>query len=228
MSRLYRWPKKGLRFLYKVRHHKGHGVHSPFVYNLIRNVIEEKLPYYSYGDLSNYLSSFREEGLKLRKDNQLAFRLVNHFGSKNILEIGAEKGVNTLCLTSPSSDIRCIAVESNDEYRDFATRLYNGYKRNITQKSTIKDILSSEQFDCIYINLNSYSDITLDELDMLVSKCHEKSFILVKGIRRNKKQYKLWKCLSENENRTAELDLYHIGLIFFDKQLYRWRYQISY
>lgn len=224
---VYRRSKIATRLLYKVRHHKGHGVHSPFVFNLINNVIEEKRPYYSYEDLSSYLSQFSEKGLETKKDNLLSFRLVNYFNAKNILEIGSGEGVNTLYLTAPSKDIQCLCIEQKKESIAIAQTLYEEYKRSIRICNNLSEI-SEAQYDCIYINLNNYKDLLPADLENIIKMCHEKSFIIVKGIRTNKKQNRLWKCLTANESRTAELDLFNIGLLFFDKQLYRWRYQISF
>lgn len=223
---VYRRSKIATKLLYKVRHHKGHGVHSPFVFNLINNVIEEKRPYYSYLDLKDFLDQFPEKKLTLKKDNFLMFRLVNYFNAKNILEIGANDGVNTLCLTASSSQIECLAIEENKVKQDSLRELYSKYSRSITWDRSLETI-PNQLFDCIYINLN-YSSIDEQGISTLINLCHDKSFIVVKGIRTNKKQNKLWKCLTANERRTAELDLFNIGILFFDKQLYRWKYQISF
>ena len=228
MSRLYRWPKKGLRVIYKIRHHRGHGIHSPFFFNFIRNVIEEKLPYYFYEDLLSYLNTYGEKEWKLNKYHKLVFRLVNYFNAKKILEIGSGEGIDTLCFSSPSEHIKCYAIEQDEKKLNFASKIYLGYNKKIVQLKEIEEIPSGETFDCICINLNNYHSFSAEELFSLVNRCHEKSFIIVKGIRRNKKQNQMWKCLTANERRTVELDFYHMGIIFFDQNLYRWRYQISF
>ncbi len=225
-SMVYRRSKIATKLLYKVRHHKGHGVHSPFVFNLINNVIEEKRPYYSYQDLKNFLEQFPEKRLTLKKDNLLSFRLVNYFNARAILEIGVNNGVNTLCLTAPSSQIECLAIEENENKHDNIRTLYSKYPRGLILENNLEAI-PNQLFDCIYINLN-YSSINEQGISALINLCHDKSFIIVKGIRTNRKQNKLWKCLTANERRTAELDLFNIGILFFDKQLYRWKYQISF
>lgn len=225
-SMVYRRSKIATKLLYKVRHHKGHGVHSPFVFNLINNVIEEKRPYYSYQDLKDFLNQFPDKKLTLKKDNLLTFRLINYFSAKTILEVGTDDGVNTLCLTAPSSQIECIVVEKDEAKQKTLKDLYTLYPRNITLKST-PTIPTDQSFDCIYVNLDN-SNFDETDISALTNLCHDKSFIIVKGIRTNKKQNKLWKCLTANERRTAELDLFNIGILFFDKQLYRWKYQISF
>lgn len=228
MSRLYRWPKKGLRIVYKIRHHRGHGIHSPFVFNLINNVIEEKLPYYFYDDLTNCLTACNHENLKVTKENRLAFRMINRFSSRRVLEIGSGYGINTLCLVGSSKEITCIAVERDKQKSEEASKIFEAFGRQIIQRSAL-DIKNEEGlFDCIFINLDNYNSLTPEDMEALLDKCHEKSFIMVKGIRRNRKQNKLWRCLTDCKKRTVELDLFHIGIIFFDKQLYRWSYQISF
>lgn len=226
-SMVYRRSKIATRLLYKVRHHKGHGVHSPFVFDLINNVIEEKRSYYSYQEIQSFLDQNHPKKLSLKKEDLLSFRLVNYFGAHKILEIGAGNGVNTLCLAAPSSKIECLSIEADDTKRNNLGEIYKLFENRITLAKSFSDI-PDQEFDCIYLDLNNYNDLSEEQLMALVTNCHEKSFIVIKGIRRNKKQNQLWKCLKSNERRTAELDLFNTGILFFDKQLYRWKYQISF
>lgn len=226
-SMVYRRSKIATRLLYKVRHHKGHGVHSPFVFDLINNVIEEKRSYYSYQEIQSFLDQNNTLKLSLKKEDLLSFRLVNYFGAHKILEIGAGNGVNTLCLAAPSSKIECLSIEADDTKRNNLGEIYKLFENRITLAKSFSDI-PDQKFDCIYLDLNNYNDLSEEQLMALVTNCHEKSFIVIKGIRRNKKQNQLWKCLKSNERRTAELDLFNTGILFFDKQLYRWKYQISF
>lgn len=226
-SMVYRRSKIATRLLYKVRHHKGHGVHSPFVFDLINNVIEEKRSYYSYQEIQSFLDQNHPQKLSLKKEDLLSFRLVNYFGAHKILELGAGSGVNTLCLAAPSSKIECLSIEADDTKRNNLSEIYKLFENRITLAKSFTDI-PNQKFDCIYLDLNNYNDLSEEQLMALVANCHEKSFIVIKGIRRNKKQNQLWKCLKSNERRTAELDLFNTGILFFDKQLYRWKYQISF
>lgn len=230
MPRIYQISRAGLKLIYKIRHHRGHGIHSPFVFNLVTNVIEEKKPYYAYSDIQQYLNTFAEKTLSINKVNRLAFRLVNYFEAKNILEIGSGKGVNTLFLSASSKDIICHCIELDPVNLKIAKELYSsGWNSNIILSSRpfpSDDLLHKQ--DCIYINLKNYIFLSDDNIEQITALIHDKSFIIVEGIRTNRMHRVLWKSISEIGGRTAMLDLFNIGILFFDKSLQRWDYQISF
>ena len=118
--------RKGALLYRCLRYRKGYGVHSPFVYNLITKVIEEKCSYYSFYDIELLRRElyYREEVVtcpdrqhpgrtKQRQVGEivyreaikashgaLLFRLVNYFKSRHILQLGPNMGLSTLYLTS--------------------------------------------------------------------------------------------------------------------------------
>ncbi len=61
-----------LLWLRRFRHRCGYGIHSPWVYTLVSDVILQRMPYYAYDSLPDV------EGWR-RKDLQLLLRLANHF-----------------------------------------------------------------------------------------------------------------------------------------------------
>lgn len=228
MPRIYKLSRAGLKLLYKIRHHKGHGIHSPFVFNLITKVIEEKTPYHVYDDIRFVLDSKPYKFHHLKKYNLLSFRLVNYFNSKHVLEIGSGYGVNSLCLTAAASDIVCNSVELSVKKHTYLEDLYASWARNIKLHTDHNLPVLSNKQDCIFIDLNNYNKPPIDFVQYLFNLSHEKTFIMVKGIRTNKRNKALWKNIIHLESRTAVLDLFNIGIVFFDKQLYRWNYQISF
>lgn len=227
MPRIYRLSKAGTRVLYKIRHHKGHGIHSPFVFNFITKVIEEKTPYYAYDDIRNYLDNFPFIQHNESKTNRLAFRTVNYFNVKNILELGAGNGIGTLYLTRVSSDIKCLSVELNPEQYNKSYELYKGWGRDIT--------LSNEEFpeiteipDCIYLNLRNYQPDPSKLASYLLDNTGEQSFIFIDGIRTNRKQQMLWRKLIRNNKVVISLDLFHVGILFFDRKYHKRNYKLSF
>ena len=212
-----------------MRHHKGHGVHSPFVFKLITRVVEEKTPYYRYKDIEEHVDKQGSASKhKINKYDRLSFRLINYFEVKKILEIGTHNGINTLFLTAPDSAIKCTVVEHNQEKAKRAETLYKNWNRDIT---IIADKIwpdANEKQDCIYIDLNNCNTLPNNITTYLRKISHDKTLIVVKGIRTNRKCKTLWKDIAMMEERTAMLDFFNLGIIFFRKELYRWDYQISF
>lgn len=229
MPRIYKLSRAGLRLLYKVRHHRGHGIHSPFVYNLITKVIEEKKPYYKYLDIKEYINSKPYIKGRITKYNLLTFRLCNYFNVKKVLEIGSGEGLNTLYLTAANKNIECICIETSLDKAASAKILYKDWSEKISLHVNQDLSLIQEKQDCVYINLKNYTFFSADSLKSFIKKiASNETFIIVNGIRTNKKNQMLWKSMDDIEGRTAKLDLFHLGILFFDNKLYKWNYQISF
>ncbi len=120
-----------------------HGVHSPFVFNLLKNVINDKKFYSAYepveklrSELLNerseikvndfgagsavFKNSFRKikdiakYSLKSAKYGQLIFRLVNYFQPSTILELGTSLGVTTLYLAIHTNRPNVLSMEGSE------------------------------------------------------------------------------------------------------------------
>lgn len=225
MPKVYRISKAALRVFYKIRHHRGHGIHSPFIFALITKVIEEKLPYYFYKDLQELLYN-KQIDRKPTKYDLLSFRLVNYFNPTTILEIGSGDGLNTLCLTSPSKKIRCKCFEVSRDKQEKAKQLYEGFNRSIEPITSLKDIIEIQ--DCIYLNLNNSSSFFEWIENNVLNLIETRSFIIIKGIRTNKRNHLLWNKLKDSDKVTVSLDLYNLGILFFNPKLYKRNYKISF
>jgi len=227
MPKIYRLSKTGLRLFYKIRHHRGHGIHSPFVFNLITKVVEEKSSFYAYSEIENHIRTRFEVKPKLSKSNLLSFRLTNYFSSKNILEIGAGTGINTLCLTAPSTKVVCKSIEFSRDKVDKALHLYKDWDRNIEMYTDVLPDIKEKQ-DCICLNLKNYSADIEQIQNYLFDLVNDDSFIIIKGIRTNSKNQLLWKCLRKADKVSVALDLFNEGILFFNPKLYKRTYRISF
>ena len=84
-------------WLLRIRHRCGYGVHSPYAFHFITDVIYEKASYYSYKELDNGLS--RKEWFRVRKILHLLFRISNWRQPDNIV-----------CLDSSDNVMRYLAA----------------------------------------------------------------------------------------------------------------------
>jgi predicted O-methyltransferase YrrM len=119
---------------------KGHGVHSPFVFNFITQVLNDKRFFYCYktieivrGQLQaddklltiedfgagsrihthtqRTVKDIATSSLKPKKYSQLLFRMVNYFQPATILELGTSLGITTAYLACGKADAQVITME---------------------------------------------------------------------------------------------------------------------
>lgn len=133
---------KYFSYYLKASNGKGHGMHSPFVYDFIEQVLNDDRDFYAYteteklrrellkdervievidfGAGSSQLSSAKRKvadiarySLKPKKYAQLLFRMVNYYQPKTILEMGTSLGITTACLALPSPECKVITMEGD-------------------------------------------------------------------------------------------------------------------
>ena len=212
--RLRKYLTKGIR---KVRHRKGYGVHSPFAFALITQVINEQSPYYAYQDI---LKACREQSRKRRvlpnfvnkranstKVLFLLYRLVNRFKARRILEIGPSNGLATLAMSLPDSQSRVAHVD------------YDRMAR-----------LSAEgPYDFILVHRDVLRSVQKNEFcGQLVGLMHEQTVIVIKGIHRYAQMHALWMELRTSAQVCVSMDLYEVGLAIAHPKLFKQHYVVSF
>ena len=217
----------------KLRYRKGFGVHSPFIYNLITKVIEEKTPYYIFDDIERF-----RKGLPQRKEIQhknygaLLFRLVHFFKCRTILQIRAHSGILSLYLSMACKDCSCYALEENPELLE-AAKVFAGqqslenlhfmeghYTENLNK---LKNLVSP--FDLIFVNQSGNPEKTLQTIDLFKPFIGEKSILIIDGISENKAMKELWKKIENHPQTSVTIDLFALGIVFFDKKLHKQHYK---
>jgi len=227
----------------KLRYRKGYGVHSPFTYNLITKVIEEKTPYYVFEDIENIRKELlsRENapenltGRETQSKNYgaLLFRLVNFFKSRTILQIGTSTGLMSLYLALPlRKTSRCYALEERigmpEAVRIFAEThsLKNLYPMEGAYRESLARLKTEvTSFDFIFINTGGNSAKTREALSLIETYICPETVMVVDKIRRDKAMQKLWKEMKERLDVRLTIDLLSLGLVFFNPRLHKQHYK---
>mgnify|MGYP006144923619 FL=1 len=119
--------KKYLNYYFTAANGKGHGIHSPFVFDLVVKVLNDKTNYAAYKEIElqrslllgnetiitvedfgagstkgltkqRVIQQIAATSLKPKKYAQLLYRLVNYFQPEIILELGTSLGITTAYL----------------------------------------------------------------------------------------------------------------------------------
>ena len=227
----------------KLRYRKGHGVHSPFTYNLITKVIEEKTPYYVFEDIENLrkellngenlIKTLTVQETQTKDYGALLFRLVNFFKCRTILQIGSSTGLMSLYLALPlRKSCECYALEEKagllEPVRTFAknyslTNLHwmeGVYSDNLNR---LKSEIAS--FDFIFINSMGNSEKTREALILTETFIYPCTMMVIDNIRRNKSMKKLWQEIKNRSDVRLTIDLLSLGLVFFNTKLHKQNYK---
>ena len=227
----------------KLRYRKGYGVHSPFTYNLITKVIEEKTPYYGFEDIENFRKELlnRENSIKIltaqetqpKNYGALLFRLVNFFKCRSILQIGSSTGLMSLYLAFPlRKSCECYALEERTGLLEAARKVADifslkklhwiegAYPESLQQLKP-----ETASFDFIFINAKGDSERTREALGLIETFIYPETVMVIDKIRRDKAMKKLWEEIKNRPDVRLTIDLLSLGLVFFNTQLHKQHYK---
>lgn len=142
---------KYLKYWITASNSKGHGMHSPFVFEFITKVLNDKTVYPEYEKVEalrsqllndnrvlevedfgagsvvdkknkRSISSIAKNASKPKKFGQLLFRMIKHYQPATILELGTSLGITTSYLSLAKPNARLITMEGSKEIAGIASR----------------------------------------------------------------------------------------------------------
>lgn len=145
---------KYLRYLLTAENGRGHGIHSPFVYRLIREVFMDRKRKTEYDIPETYrrsllrdhtlleiedfgagtvsrlqnkrsVSSIARNSVKHQRYAALLYRLGHFLKARQILELGTSLGVTTMYLAAVSSAENVVTMEGSPAVADLAEAAFN-------------------------------------------------------------------------------------------------------
>lgn len=140
-----------------------HGVHSPFVYKFVTELLETKNEaYYPFTELNvirkqlllnhteleitdfgagskvfksnkRKVSEIAKHGISEKKFSELYFKLVNFCNAEYIVELGTSIGLNTLYLSKANSKAKIYTIEGCPALYNFSSQLFKAQKADNIQ-----------------------------------------------------------------------------------------------
>ena len=187
--------------------------------------------------------------LAKRKYAQMLSRLVNWLGASHslengsgtacslefrgltIVELGTSLGVTTAYMAAMDSRNRVVTFEGCEAVANMARENWKALNINniecrvgkIDAEQLTRDI---EHLDVAFIDANHTYEGTCKYFDILAGKVREKSVIVVDDIHHSEEMEKAWKTICADERVTSTIDLYQMGLVFFDKHYWKRNYKM--
>lgn len=137
--------------LYRFKRSKGFGIHSPFAYSFVVDVLREKLAYYAYDKIRETRENARtlayRKGSKVRiislKNALMLFRIAQYFNPTNFLQIGTSYGVSTTALLAVNSESTLMIYPGKDAHRDIYRQITGEYCQRITEFTSLSHATST-------------------------------------------------------------------------------------
>jgi predicted O-methyltransferase YrrM len=150
---------KYLRYYFSASNGKGHGTHSPFVFDFIKNVLRDHKNYDAYpavegarkkllqdqnklkvedfgagsasgNHVERTVSSIVSAAAKPRKYGQLLYRVAQHYKPANMLELGTSLGISTAYLALGNPKAKLVTAEGSKEIAERAKENLKTLKLN--------------------------------------------------------------------------------------------------
>ena len=148
-----------LKYQAKSKHRKGHGIHSPYVYEFVSKVLFDKQFYEEYdyiAEVYNELTTSKEilkvnplgagsEKFQTEKRTvqdlarissvqprygNLLFRIAKYSKPSTIIELGTSIGISTLCLAKGNPKARIVTIEGDTTLCEYARAMFKKHGLN--------------------------------------------------------------------------------------------------
>ena len=204
----------------------GFGVHSPWAYDLIENVINEKHPYYAYEDLYPFWEKAPQYMPQYPQSrDELLFRLVNRFNPKFILEIGTGAGVSTGYLASVSKQSRVVTVDfpnpGEKEVRRNLRKIHNIEYIAADVLKTVQNIMDSSDIPQ-FIHI-AHTALWKQVVDIILPYATPQTVIVIEDLgKKQKKEW--WNGIIKDKRVGVTFQMKKVGILFFDLKMNKQHY----
>lgn len=154
--------KKYLHYYLTASNGKGHGIHSPFVFDFVKNVLNDKRSYPFYQPIENLrkklladstvievedfgagssviktnkrvVGAVAASSLKPKKYAQLLYRMVQYYRPETIVELGTSFGITTAYLASANAASKVFTSEGSAAIASIAKQNFAALQLNNVQ-----------------------------------------------------------------------------------------------
>lgn len=203
-----------------------HGLHSPFVYHLVDEVIYDRSERSDYAEIEKLHQKLLQDQSavmpsKRSKIHRLIYRLVEEFTPRNILEIGTNVGISTLYLAKAAPSARIITIqtysETDNSVQNFKSLQTNNVEYLVQNEDhTVAGIISKvKNLDIVFVAAERRMESPLDYFYICLPKISSKSIMIFETIYLSKATKEAWEEIKAHPSVTVTVDLFWIGMVFF-------------
>jgi predicted O-methyltransferase YrrM len=181
------------------------------------------------------VSNIAKKSLKSSRESQLLFRIAHYMKAGNVLELGTSLGITALYLGSLSAKMKCVTLEGCPQIAAIAAENFKKMGMSNIElivgniDTTLPNALASmPQLDMVFIDANHRSNAVLKYFDLCLSNVHKNTVVVIDDIYWSDDMDFAWQTIKDHPQVTSSIDLFHMGIVFFNTDINKMHYKMRY
>ena len=186
-------------------------------------------------DRRKTVSRIAKHSLKSEKYGRLFFRIINYYKFRQILELGTSLGITTSYLASSSNLINCVSLEGSSEIANVALENFKALGLNNIQvavgniDNTLNEVLNEiNELDFVFFDANHQSQAVINYFEQCLAKVHNDTVMVFDDIHWSDDMEGAWRKIQKYNEVKSTIDLFQIGIVFFNSDLNKKHYKMRY
>ena len=245
----YRFFASIRHYLRSIRSKGGYGVHSPFAFNFITEILNpsenhyyysfhniEKVRYYlttqnrniklKNGDLISIKDISKKIGTTSTRNSQMLFKIAIAQKSNRIIELGTGLGIVSAYFAATSQKAHITTISNNNSLQELAKENHQklglrniNYVTGDIKESLINELTQINKVDLIYFEDLKQGNTTIEYFNIALPFVTNKSIFIIQNIHLSKEMNMAWESIYKHPQITASFELLNMGIVFLDKTL---------
>lgn len=242
----------------KAKHWRGHGIHSPFMYDFVRNTLMKSrkmesaqgykrllrnlpqgvLPQSQFGanpgDSLLGINALSKRLSLTRKYGKLLNSIVGSYQPKSMLELGTGLGVSAFYLANGNPTSHLVSIDGMECFQQAAMQVMeklsikNVELINSSFDAYFESLGSNDAFDLIFIDGSHTYESTIENSHKALKHITPKGIIILDDIRWSKGMFEAWSEIKQDKRVRVSIDLGRLGILFVNSDLQYQEYTIRY
>ncbi len=189
---------------------KGHGIHSPFVFQFVTDILNDDRFFYAF----ETIEQANKQQQRFKKYNRLLFKIVDYYQPKTVLYID-ESITNTLFyLAQANSNTPVFSFVNNNSQQKKDVQINPAIAINNVFFYEDISAIPTNEYQLVFINTCNEGDLQ-NYFQLVLPKLTAQSIVIINNIHAGEQLESVWHHLQQHNSVTLSIDLFQLGLIFF-------------
>lgn len=184
-------------------------------------------------DRETKVQDIAKTSLKRPKWAQFLYRVVNFTKAQDVLELGTSLGLSTAYMASVRKDINMVSLEGSADIAKIAKENFEKLEiENIELivgniDETLASTLSKfEKLDVVFFDANHHKEAVMKYFLQCIEHIHSDTVFIFDDIHWSSSMEQAWSEIKKNDKVTATIDLFEMGVVFFNKNFPKKNYKM--